>query len=66
MKEGEAVCKIIEENINKIRCSQCQTPLKHRWLSQEEQEKTFEVPESEFRDGFQLSQVEVYFCPSCH
>jgi len=56
-----------EEVINKTHCPQCQTPLKYRWLSQEEQEKlTFDTAGSEFRNGSQLSQVEVYFCPSCH
>ncbi|RHZ36931.1 hypothetical protein [endosymbiont GvMRE of Glomus versiforme] len=64
--KNEVICEVIEETINKTNCPKCQSSLKSRWLTQEEQEKlTFDIPDPQFRDGSQLSQVEVYFCPNC-
>ncbi|RHZ36363.1 hypothetical protein [endosymbiont GvMRE of Glomus versiforme] len=58
--------RCFEEIINKKKCPQCQNPLKYRWLTQEEQEKlTFDVPDPKFRNGSELSQIEIYFCSNC-
>ncbi|RHZ37789.1 hypothetical protein [endosymbiont GvMRE of Glomus versiforme] len=64
--KDKTICEVIEETITKTNCPQCQTILKSRWLVQEEQEKlTFDFSDPQFRDGSELSQVEVYFCPNC-
>ena len=64
--KDEVVCEVLEETITKTHCPQCQNSLKSRWLTQVEQEElNFWDLEPGFRNGSQLSQVEVYFCPRC-